>query len=159
MLNPKPYSPSIFIRSLSLEDTYSDRNLETELVRLSGSYFKTKAQPSLLFSNSIGNMYTPSLYGSLASYLISKPENELHRSRIILFSYGSGVASSMFSLIVNNEPLTAIESKNKFTLTKIIKNLTEKKINLDKRVEIDPIQYDNYLHVREKTNKKGKNRV
>lgn len=41
-------------------------------------------------------MYTASLYAGLVS-LVSSPE-ELHGRRVLLFSYGSGIASSMFSL-------------------------------------------------------------
>ena len=47
-----------------------DKDLEKELIRLSTSLFNKKTAPSLLFAKEIGNMYTPSLYGCLASYLL-----------------------------------------------------------------------------------------
>ncbi len=55
---------------LTPEETYTNKDLEKELVRLSESLFKKKTAPSLFLSKEIGNMYTPSLYGCLASHLL-----------------------------------------------------------------------------------------
>lgn len=94
-------------------------------------------------------MYTPSLYGCLVSHLLSKPIEELKNTRVCLFSYGSGLASSMFSLVVT-------ENENKrFTLENLLDTLKKQKLKLNEnRVEVEPEQYDNYLKQREITNKK-----
>ncbi|XP_010118063.1 PREDICTED: LOW QUALITY PROTEIN: hydroxymethylglutaryl-CoA synthase, mitochondrial-like, partial [Chlamydotis macqueenii] len=50
-----------------------------------------------------GNMYTPSMYGCLASLLAQSSARDLAGSRIGAFSYGSGLAASMFSLRVSQD--------------------------------------------------------
>ena len=127
--------------------------MEKDLVNLSDKYYKNKTLPSLLFSNTVGNMYTPSLYGCLVSYLLNTIEDNLYSSRIILFSYGSGFASSMFSIVVNDVKKC---QENRFTLRKILENLSKVKTNLDNRIEIIPKFYDKYLQHREEVNKKGR---
>jgi hydroxymethylglutaryl-CoA synthase len=128
-----------------------DKNLEKELVRLSEKLFKTKTAPSLLFAKEIGNMYTPSLYSCLVSYLLSKPLEELIDSRVCLFSYGSGSAAAMFSLVINNNK----SDSQRFNLTQIISTLQQRREHmLESRVEIEPSLYDAYLRHREVNNKK-----
>lgn len=135
-------------KQLPREETYTNKVLEKELVRLSESLFKKKTAPSLFLAKEIGNMYTPSLYGCLASHIISKSLHELKNTRLCLFSYGSGLASSMFSL-------TILENANhRFTLEKIHQNLMKQKIKLtENRIEIDPVLYDKYLKQREISHK------
>lgn len=59
---------------------------------------------NFVLSFQVGNMYTPSVYAALVSYLISKPAAELVNQRIALFSYGSGLAATMFSLTITADP-------------------------------------------------------
>ena len=137
---------------MSVEDSYSDKGLESDLVNLSASFYMSQTFSSLLFSNSVGNMYTPSLYGCLISYLLNTCEDNLYSSRVVLFSYGSGYASSMFSVLITDKQNT---KEKRFTLKQILKNLEKIKENLDNRIEIEPKLYDEYLQHREIVNKKG----
>lgn len=57
-------------RQLTHEETLSDKQLEKELVQISDAYFKAKTEPALLLAKEVGNMYTPSLYACLVSYLL-----------------------------------------------------------------------------------------
>ena len=59
-----------FNRNLTNEETFFNKELEKELVRLSEPLFKKKTASSLFLAKEIGNMYTPSLYGCLASHLL-----------------------------------------------------------------------------------------
>lgn len=59
------------IREKKLEDTYFDKDVEKAFVGYSESLFQAKTKPSLLLATQVGNMYTPSVYGGLAS-LISR---------------------------------------------------------------------------------------
>lgn len=127
-------------KQLSKEDTYTNKELEKEVVRLSNSLFKKKTEPSLFLAKEIGNMYTPSLYGCLASHLISKSIEELKNTRLCLFSYGSGLVSSMFSLTISEN------ANQRFTLENIITNLNDKRTRIiENRIEIDPSLYDKFL--------------
>ncbi|CAF1011819.1 unnamed protein product [Brachionus calyciflorus] len=136
-------------KNLTNEESFLDKQLEKELVKASETLFKKKTSPSLLFAKEIGNMYTPSLYGCLASHLLSKPIENLRNTRLCLFSYGSGLAASMYSIVIS-------ENKNeRFTLEKLLENLERHKTKLNEhRVEIEPELYDKYLQQRELTNKK-----
>jgi len=137
-------------KGLTEEETYADKSLETELMKLSEELFKEKTQSSLLFSTLIGNMYTPSLYGCLISHLVTAPFKSLDKSRIVLFSYGSGFAATMYSIVVNEA-----NNNDQFSLKKIIDNLTEKRNLLDDRVDVDPVLFDKYLNHRQSNHKKA----
>lgn len=51
------------------EESYSNKDLEKAFVKASAEVFAKKTQPSLKIANQVGNMYTPSVYGSLCSYI------------------------------------------------------------------------------------------
>ncbi|KFU91317.1 hypothetical protein M959_05829, partial [Chaetura pelagica] len=56
-------------RGLKLEDTYTSKDVEKAFQVASQEIFNQKTKPSLLLSSRNGNMYTPSMYGCLASLL------------------------------------------------------------------------------------------
>lgn len=62
--------------------------------------FEAKVRASTLTSKKLGNMYAASVYGSLASLLDTVPSQDLAGKRIGVYSYGSGLAASFFSLRV-----------------------------------------------------------
>lgn len=140
-------------KKLSQEESYIDKDLERQLIKLSEPLFNKKTSASLFFAKEVGNMYTPSLYACLASYLLSKTSESLKNNRICLFSYGSGLASAMFSLKVKHNEAN---KESRFTLEKILSVLSEQKVKLaESRCEIEPEAYDAYLHEREQTHKKA----
>lgn len=57
------------IRGRSLESTLGDKDVEKLLLKNTELEFKEKTQPSVLLGTEVGNMYTASLYGGLASLL------------------------------------------------------------------------------------------
>jgi len=57
-------------------------------------------QPSIQVPTMCGNMYCASVYGGLVSLLSNVDSEKLQGKRIGVFSYGSGLASSLFSLKV-----------------------------------------------------------
>uniref|UniRef100_A0A8C5IJZ5 Hydroxymethylglutaryl-CoA synthase n=1 Tax=Junco hyemalis TaxID=40217 RepID=A0A8C5IJZ5_JUNHY len=59
-------------RDVKLEDTYTSKEVEKAFQAASQDIFNQKTKPSLLLSSRNGNMYTPSMYGCLAS-LLSHP--------------------------------------------------------------------------------------
>lgn len=46
-----------------------DKAVERLMMKSSGAEFQAKTDPSLLLGREVGNMYTASLYGGLASLL------------------------------------------------------------------------------------------
>ena len=58
-------------RKTKLEDSYFDKDLERAFMTASRDVFETKTKPTLLLANQVGNMYTPSLYGGLLSFIFN----------------------------------------------------------------------------------------
>ena len=101
-------NPEVFPQSLQssfaqveLEDSYFNRDVEKSFLEVSKMTFEAKTVPSLMIAKNVGNMYTPSLYGGLVSFIVSHETAEsLVGKRVALFSYGSGCASTFFSVKV-----------------------------------------------------------
>ncbi|XP_063367093.1 hydroxymethylglutaryl-CoA synthase 1 [Cydia amplana] len=130
--------------SRKLEDTYFDRDVEKAFMTYSQQLFDEKTKPSLYIARNVGNMYTPSLYGGLVSYLISKSPEELIGKKFALFSYGSGLASTMYSINICND--MSAGSK----LEKLITSLHDTVSYLDKRVSVEPSKFSELMEVRTK---------
>lgn len=64
-----------------------------------GNLWKNNCDRSLHLARMLGNIYTGSLYNGLLS-LVTDKRIDLTGKRIMLFSYGSGCASSMFMVHV-----------------------------------------------------------
>ncbi|XP_015181084.1 PREDICTED: hydroxymethylglutaryl-CoA synthase 1 [Polistes dominula] len=128
---------------VKLENTYFDKDIEKAFVTLSKSNFTDKTEPSLFLANQVGNMYTASVYSGLVSLLISKPINELAGNKVAVFSYGSGLCSSMYSLTITKD----IQNESK--LMKIISMLDYVKLQLEERQKIAPEDFTSILELRE----------
>ncbi|KNC85610.1 hydroxymethylglutaryl-CoA synthase [Sphaeroforma arctica JP610] len=81
-------------------EAYGNKELLLTFRDLVKSDYESKVVPSLLLNQQLGNSYTGSLYMSLASLLSQKSSAELQQKRINMFSYGSGMAATLFSLKV-----------------------------------------------------------
>jgi hydroxymethylglutaryl-CoA synthase len=98
------------IRRCDLEDRAGkplDAAQEDEETPRAAASFETQVAPSLGMSARIGNIYTGSLYLSIAS-LLHKEATLLAGKRIGLFSYGSGCVSEFFSGVVGQRAPAAI---------------------------------------------------
>jgi len=132
-------------RGVSLEDTYENASLFKEIeracVEASKDVFNEKTMPSLQIATNVGNMYSPSLYSSLCSLLCNKSMDDLLEKRIAFFSYGSGLASAMFSLKVTDK---------RDELEPLIRVVMDCYKHLDQRREIEPQDFVKTLELREK---------
>ncbi|KAK1325425.1 Hydroxymethylglutaryl-CoA synthase [Acorus calamus] len=86
----EPYS------TLSGDQSYQSRDLEKASQQVAKPLYNAKVQPSTLLPKQVGNMYTASIYAAFASVIHNK-HSTLGGQRVVMFSYGSGLASSMFS--------------------------------------------------------------
>ncbi|XP_070494304.1 hydroxymethylglutaryl-CoA synthase 1 [Chironomus tepperi] len=127
--------------SIKLEETYFDRDIEKLFMDYSKDTFNKKTKPSLLLANQVGNMYTPSVYSGLVSYLISADEdvNKLLGKHIGVFSYGSGLASTMYSISVTNDCTK---------LQPLLDKLNYVKPLLEQRIKISPQEFTELMEVR-----------
>ncbi|GAA5870250.1 hypothetical protein JCM3774_004622 [Rhodotorula dairenensis] len=94
--------PSHFL-DLERSSTLLNKEVEKAFVSLSSADFKAKVGPSTLTSRKLGNMYSASLYGALASLLDTAEPSALQGKRIAMYSYGSGLAASFFTLRVKGD--------------------------------------------------------
>ncbi|EPZ34392.1 Hydroxymethylglutaryl-coenzyme A synthase domain-containing protein [Rozella allomycis CSF55] len=73
----------------------SDKELEKKMIHISKQKFSEKVLPSTFASKNLGNSYTSSIFFGLISLLAM--EDPVDKD-IVLFSYGSGLTSSMYWL-------------------------------------------------------------
>ncbi|XP_047158258.1 hydroxymethylglutaryl-CoA synthase-like [Vigna umbellata] len=99
--------------TLSVDESYQSRDLEKASQQVAKPQFDAKVQPTTLIPKQVGNMYTASLYAAFIS-LIHNKHSTLDNKRVILFSYGSGLTSTMFSLQLR-------EGQSPFSLSNIVK--------------------------------------
>ena len=117
------------------------KNTQDQIKNIFNNDFKILIEPGLLLCKQLGNLYTGSIFGFLLSLLLnlSNKKQSLTGSRIFLFSYGSGLASTLLALDVDNEKYKRIIQNNK----DIFKLLNE-------RIKISPFLYESILLKKEK---------
>ena len=91
--------------------------------------FAQRVQPSIQVATLCGNMYCASVYGGLVSLLCNVDSEQLLGKRVAIFSYGSGLASSFFSLRIRGS-------------TKEIAEKIDLHRRLDARRTVPPEVYD-----------------
>jgi len=99
-------------RGVKPEDTYFNADLEKIFRKLGDPIFESKVIPATLVSTNIGNTYCGSTYASLISLLSNVPQEKLLGKRVVIFSYGSGLAASMFSLHITSPVSQIVERIN-----------------------------------------------
>lgn len=130
-------------RGLKIEDTYTNKDLEKVLAKVSLDTFNKKTKASLYLSTNNGNMYTSSLYGCLASLLSQHSAKELAGSRIGAFSYGSGLAATFFSFQVSQDASPGS------LLGKLVSSVSDLPKRLDSRKRMSPEQFSEIMEQRE----------
>ncbi|ENN70229.1 hydroxymethylglutaryl-CoA synthase 1 [Dendroctonus ponderosae] len=127
--------------NIQLKDSYFDRDVEKAFLSASNAAFLQRTLPSLLIAANIGNMYTSSLYGGLVSYIVSRSLENLVDNRVAMFSYGSGLASSFYSITI----------KNNAALQTLKNNLSYVEPLLAKRSKIAPEKFEATLELRQQS--------
>jgi hydroxymethylglutaryl-CoA synthase len=88
------------LREMEYQKSLTDKLVEKTFMGLTKKRFNERVQPSIEVPTMCGNMYCASVYGGLVSLLSNVDSAVLQGKRIGVFSYGSGLASSLFSLKV-----------------------------------------------------------
>ena len=91
------------LRDISYEKSLGDKTVEKTFIGLSKKKFQARVQPGIQVPTMCGNMYCASVYGSLVSLLSNVSSSHLQGKRVGIFSYGSGLASSLFSLQIKGD--------------------------------------------------------
>lgn len=118
------------LRDLDYDKSLSDRNVEKTFMALTKKRFDERVKPSIEVATMCGNMYSASVYGGLVSLLSNVTFDPSQPKRVAVFSYGSGLASSMFSFKIVGDVSTMA-----------------KKLDLHNRLNarrvVSPQEYDN----------------
>ena len=103
------------LRDMDYETSLSDKAVEKTFLGLSKKRFAERVQPGIQAATMCGNMYCASLYGGLASLLTYAKAEQLQGKRVAFFSYGSGLASSLFTLKIVGDVSKIIEKMDLHT--------------------------------------------
>jgi hydroxymethylglutaryl-CoA synthase len=117
------------VKNLSYEASLSDKTVEKAFMALSKKRYVQRVQPGIQAPTMCGNMYCASVYSSLCSLFSNVSSDDLQGKRIGIFSYGSGLASSFFSLKVRGS-------------TKDMSEKLDLHQRLDARQTVPPQAYD-----------------
>ncbi|KAF2828829.1 hydroxymethylglutaryl-CoA synthase [Ophiobolus disseminans] len=129
------------LKGMDYTTSVTDKTVEKTFMALAKKRFAARVQPSINVPTQCGNMYCGSVYGSLASIIANVDNATLQGKRIGLFSYGSGLASSLFSFKVNG------------SVENIAKQL-DIHARLESRRVVAPEVYDEMCNLREKAHLK-----
>lgn len=129
------------LRDLDYQASLTDKNVEKAFMGLTKKRFTERVQPAIQVATMCGNMYCGSVYGGLVGLISNIAPKTMQGKRIGVFSYGSGLASSMFSLKVVGDTTEMAEKLN----------LQER---LDARRVVAPEVYDEMCMLREKAHLK-----
>lgn len=85
------------LRDLDYEKSLTDKTVEKTFMGLTKKRFAERVRPGLDVATLCGNMYTATVYAGLCSLLSNVTFDPSQPKRLGFFSYGSGLASSLFS--------------------------------------------------------------
>jgi hydroxymethylglutaryl-CoA synthase len=88
------------IKSLDYQTSLTDKTVEKTFMELAKKRYQARVQPTIEMPTMCGNMYSASVYSSLCSLIANISSDQLAGKRIAVFSYGSGLASSFYSIRV-----------------------------------------------------------
>jgi hydroxymethylglutaryl-CoA synthase len=109
------------IKDIDYSSSLADKSVEKFFMELSKKRFQARVQPSIELPTMCGNMYCASVYSSLCSIITNV--DQLAGKRIGVFSYGSGLASSFFSIRVRgsvDEIREKMDIKNRLANRRIV---------------------------------------
>ena len=129
------------LKDVDYAASLTDKNIEKTFMGLTKKRFTQRVQPAISVATMCGNMYCGSVYGGIVGLLSYVSPQDIAGKKIGVFSYGSGLASSMFSVKVIGD---TSELKEKLNLHQ----------RLEERNVVSPETYEEYCGLREKAHLK-----
>lgn len=130
------------LATMDYDKSLTDKALEKTFVNVAKPYHAERVAKSLIVPTNTGNMYTGSVYSALASLLYFEGSEALQGKRIGMFSYGSGLAASLFSCRVRGD-------------VSYITKVLDLKNKLESRTTTTPQQYEAAIALREQAHLKS----
>ena len=115
-------------------------NLENynKLRNLFSNEYKNLVSPGQYLNKNMGNIYTGSLYMGILALIINNNINLMNK-RVLMYSYGSGCAATLFVLRIRSSSITEIRERNIDVITR-----------LGNRIRISPKEFENIMSHKEK---------
>lgn len=129
------------LKDVEYQASLTDKNVEKTFMALTKKRFTQRVQPAIQVATMCGNMYCGSVYGGIVGLLSNVAPQDISGKRLGIFSYGSGLASSLFSMKVVGD---TSEMREKLDL----------QTRLDQRNIVAPEVYDEMCLLREKAHLK-----
>ncbi|KAL4970064.1 hydroxymethylglutaryl-CoA synthase [Aspergillus stella-maris] len=124
------------LRDIDYDTSLTDKNVEKTFMALTKKRFAERVRPGLDVATLCGNMYTATVYAGLCSLLSNVTFDPSQPKRLGFFSYGSGLASSLFSAKVVGDVSYIVEKLN-------LQN------RLNERTVLPPTEYEAMCELRE----------
>lgn len=97
------------LRNLTHGESLHSKDLEKTFISLSKERYLSRVEPSIRAPTLCGNMYTASVYCSLISLISHIEAKEAMGKTIGVFSFGSGLSSTLFGLKVTGDLTNIVE--------------------------------------------------
>ncbi|KAI9316906.1 hydroxymethylglutaryl-CoA synthase [Dichotomocladium elegans] len=123
---------------LDYSQSFENRDLEKACVALTKAGYAQKVAPAAFVPKQIGNMYTAAVWAGLVSLLSEVDSETLQGKRVLLYSYGSGLAASMVSFRIAGS-------------TSDIKQKLNMRERLAARIHSKPEEFAEAMKIREST--------
>lgn len=114
---------------MAYDASLTDCTAEEAFMSYTTKTFQQRVAPAMMGPTQCGNMYTASLYSGLASLLSNVNSKNLMGKNVGMFSYGTGLASTLFSLQTVGDT-TQMQSALKFNE------------RLENRIVASPTEYE-----------------
>ena len=111
------------LRELEYQASLTDKNIEKTFMGLTKKRFAQRVQPGIQVATQCGNMYCGSVYGGLIGLISNIAPKTIEGKKLGIFSYGSGLASAMFSLKVvgdTTEMQQKLDLQNRLDSRKVV---------------------------------------
>ena len=145
--NPAKFGDAVpsELAEVDTEASYTHPAIAKLFSKLAKEDYERKVEPSLLLPKLLGNSYTGSLYTGLLSLVANKSNEELVAyyncallayqnqidKRLLMFSYGSGLAATQFSIKVAQQS----EQLNQ------IRDMANILSRVNDRIQVDPAEF------------------
>ena len=110
--NPQFKEVAPELRDIEYQASLTDKNVEKAFMALTKKRFAERVNPAIQVATMCGNMYCGSVYGGLVGLISNIAPKTLQGKRLGIFSYGSGLASSLFSMKVVGDVSEMAEKLN-----------------------------------------------
>lgn len=128
-------------------DTVNTREVIKTFEKLSKPLYNECVSPSTMLPKVVGNCYTASLFMGLMSLIYQCKDdlsNKLLGKRIAVFSYGSGIVASLYTLKVNASSKSTLKQLNAMIENNDLQSI------LKQRIKVNCEEFTNIMNERKK---------